>query len=277
MKRCVKKVISVVLSLVIIVLSFSVISFAEEKKLNYVVLGDSIAYGFGVRNSDDACYGRIVANTNGYNYVNYGINGYRTTDLKELIKEENVKNSLADADIISISIGGNDYLQQNLPVLFVDVVSKKFQHINNIEENFRENFAEIIATVKEYNPDVTILVQTLYNPRFDLLRDFYGVAVERINRSIYAYLDNNPNAYEVVDVYSVFTMDHPEYIAIDTVHPSAEGNYKLAELVIEKLAELGMGTDTEPVISVKGIDQVPYYSTVIKFFRNLIAKMISFK
>lgn len=266
-----KKVVSVFLSFVIIALSFSAASYADGEKLNYVVIGDSIALGFGIYNNDEASYGRIVANTNGYNYSNYAINGWRTMDLKEQIKEENVKNDLINADIISLSIGGNDYLQQNLPVLFVDVVSKEFEYIDDIEEIFRENFAEIIATIREYNPDATILVQTLYNPRFDLLRSFYGIAVERINRSIHAYLDENPGAFELVDVYSVFTADHPEYIAVDTVHPSAEGNYKLAELVLEKLVDLGIAEETDMVIEARGIDQIPYLSMVIKFFRDLIA------
>lgn len=270
-----KKAFSVILSLIII-LSASVIIHADDEKLNYVVLGDSIAYGFGIRNSDEACYGRIVANTNGYNYSNYGINGFRTMDLKEQIKEDNIRKDITDADIISLSIGGNDYLQQNLPVLFADVITKKYKYIDDIEEIFRENFAEIIGTIKEYNPDVKILVQTLYNPRFDLLRSFYGIAVERINRSINAYLEENPDAFEVVDVYSVFTKDHPEYIAVDTVHPSAEGNYKLAELVLEKLCEAGLGTETEPVIAVKGIDQIPYLSTIIKYFRDMIAGIFAF-
>lgn len=265
-----RKAVSAILSFVIIVLSLSAISYADAEKLNYVVLGDSIALGFGVYNNDEACYGRIVANTNGYNYSNYAINGWRTMDLKEQIKQENIKNDIINADIISLSIGGNDYLQQNLPVLFIDVVSKEYQYIDDIEKIFRDNFAEIMATIREYNPDATILVQTLYNPRFDLLRSFYGIAVERINRSIYAYLDENPDEFELVDVYSVFTADHPEYIAVDSVHPSAEGNYKLAEMVLEKLVELGIGSETEPVILTRGIDQIPYLSTVIKFFRDLI-------
>lgn len=266
-----KKAVSVVLSALIIVLSFSVVSYADEEKLNYVVLGDSIALGFGIYNNDEACYGRIVANTNGYNYSNYAVNGWRTMDLKEQIKQEEVRNDIEKADIISLSIGGNDYLQQNLPVLFVDVVTKEFHYIDDIEEIFRENFSEIISTIREYNPDAMILVQTLYNPRFDLLRGFYGIAVERINRSIYAYIDENPGEFEIVDVYSVFTADHPEYIAFDTVHPSAEGNYRLAKLVLEKLAELGIAFENDIVIETRGIDQIPYLSTVIKFFRDIIA------
>lgn len=264
-----KRFFAIILSLVMIICSISISAYAQEKKLNYVVLGDSIAYGAGVYNSDEACFGRIVANTNGYNYKNYGINGYRTIDLINLLGTEDVSESVSDADIISLSIGGNDYLQQNLPKLFAMVTVGNYEIIDDIEEIFAENFAQIIGTIKELNPDVTILVQTLYNPRWDLLRDFYDIAVVRINRSILGYLEKNPDAFRVIDVNSVFTADHPEYIAIDTVHPSAVGNQVIAKLVLEELYYLGLGATAEPVIEAVGIDQVPFLSFILKFLRTI--------
>jgi len=266
----VKKFFAVILSMAMIICSISVSAFAEEKKLNYVVLGDSIAYGAGVYNSDEACFGRIVANTNDYNYENFGINGYRTIDLIELLGTDKVSESVEEADIISLSIGGNDYLQQNLPKLFAMVTVGNYEIIDDIEENFAENFDIIISTIKELNPDVTILVQTLYNPRWDLLRNFYDIAVVRINRNILGYLDKKPGAFEIIDVNSVFTADHPEYIAIDTVHPSAVGNQVIARLVLEELYYLGLGQSTEPVIESIGIDQVPFLSFVLEFLRNIL-------
>lgn len=269
-----KRFTSIILSLVMVICALSVSAFAEEKKLNYVVLGDSIAFGAGVYNNNEACYGRIVANTNGYNYENFGINGYRTIDLINLLGTENVSESVANADIISLSIGGNDYLQQNLPKLFAMVTVGDYEIIDDIEENFAENFAVIISTIKELNPDATILVQTLYNPRIDLLRFFYDIAVVRINRNILGYLEKNPGAFEVVDVHSVFTADHPEYIAIDTIHPSAVGNQVIAKLVLQKLSTLKLSNTTEPVIEKIGIDQVPFLSFILKFFRSFLTPVL---
>ena len=40
-----------------------------------------IAQGSGVYNRGDAAYGRIVADTNGYTYVNYGVNGLNGDNL----------------------------------------------------------------------------------------------------------------------------------------------------------------------------------------------------
>ncbi len=271
----VKKCVSVLLSIAMLLSVTIIPSFAKDNKLNYVVLGDSIAYGAGIYNSDEACFGKIVANTNGYNYENFGINGYRTIDLIELLSTDAVAESVKNADIISLSIGGNDYLQQNLPKLFAMVAVGNYEIIDDIEEDFAERFATIIGTIKEYNPDATILVQTLYNPRIDLLRSFYEIAVERVNRNIIGYLDENPNAFELIDVNSVFTADHPEYIAIDTVHPSAVGNQEIARLVLEKLNELGLSDTTEPVIEAIGIDQVPFLSFVLQFIRNMFTPIFA--
>ena len=109
-----KKMISIVLCAVILVTGLSLSAGAEVRQKNLVVLGDSIAWGTGIYNSDEACYGRIVANTNGYNYKNYAFDGCRSWDLLSLLDEKDVKDSIKEADIINISIGGNDFLQQNL-------------------------------------------------------------------------------------------------------------------------------------------------------------------
>ena len=246
-------------------------AFAEDAK-HYVVLGDSIAQGYGVYNRDDAAYGRIVADTNGYTYANYGVNGLRSWDLIELLKRADVAADVAKADIISLSIGGNDYLQQNLPKIFSDVSQGDYKIVNDIQNNFREYFAEIVAMLKAANPEVALFVQTLYNPRYDALRDFYGMAVERINAVITDYLAENPGAFYLVDTVPVME-GHPEYIAADTVHPSAVGNEALARLVLQRLYEEGYGENTEPVINRIGIDEIPFTSYLLKALRDFFTKV----
>ena len=244
-----------------------------EDAPHYVVLGDSIAQGSGVYNRGDAAYGRIVADTNGYTYVNYGVNGLRSWDLIELLGREDVAADVARADIISLSIGGNDYLQQNLPKIFAEVSQGNYKIVNDIQNNFREYFAEIVDLLKTANPGVALFVQTLYNPRFDALRDFYGLATDRINAVITEYLAANPGAFYLVDTIPVME-GHPEYIAVDTVHPSAVGNEALARLVLQRLQEEGYGENTEPVINRRGIDEIPFSSYLLKALRDFFTKVI---
>ena len=78
--KIIKKIISLTLALVLCV-SLCIPAFAEGdgKKINYLVLGDSIANGYGLMNSESAVYGKIVADTNGYSYINESYGGGETT------------------------------------------------------------------------------------------------------------------------------------------------------------------------------------------------------
>ena len=57
-----KKLTALCLCVLMLLGSLSCAVFAEEKEF-YLVLGDSIGYGSGIRNSKEACYGKIVADT----------------------------------------------------------------------------------------------------------------------------------------------------------------------------------------------------------------------
>ena len=62
-----RKIAAVLLCVVMIAASLQCLAFAapqDSGKLNFLVLGDSIAEGFGVENKEDAAYGKIVADTN---------------------------------------------------------------------------------------------------------------------------------------------------------------------------------------------------------------------
>lgn len=268
-----KRILSVLLAAALL-LTCALPALAADGAKHYVVLGDSIAQGYGVYNRDQAAYGRIVADTNGYTYANYGVNGLRSWDLIELLKTEEVAANVAKADIISLSIGGNDYLQQNLPKIFADLAKGDYKIVNDIQNNFREYFAEIVSMLKTANPGAAVFVQTLYNPQYGALRDAYGMATARINEVITDYLAANPGAFYLVDTVPVME-GHPEYIAADTIHPSAVGNEALAKLLLQRLYEEGLGENTEPVINKRGIDEIPFTSYILSALREFFAKIVA--
>lgn len=118
--KMIKKTFCVLLSLL---LCFSAVSiaFAADEPLNYVILGDSIGWGAGVLNSDEAVFGKIVADTNGYNFKNDAVNGYRTGDLLNHLEKANIAEDVKNADIISVSIGGNNFLRGNMKDLIARI------------------------------------------------------------------------------------------------------------------------------------------------------------
>lgn len=254
-----KKILCVVLALLMV---FTVTSFAaedEKETLSYVILGDSIGWGAGVLNSDEAVYGKIVSDTNGYDYKNDAVNGYMTGDLIRHLNKDNIAKDVAAADIISISIGGNNFLRANMRELIAQYQEGDYSQFDAIVENFYKEFDVIINRIKELNPDAVILMQTLYNPGKGMMKDVYSVALAKLNAAYRRYLEENPGVYELLEVGAAFE-GHDEYVAKDNIHPSASGNVTIAKVVLEKLYELGLGENTEPVINHKGIEQTEFFS-----------------
>ena len=267
-----KKYLSFVLA-VLMIFSTLTIAFAEDDEpqepLKYVVLGDSIGYGAGIINHNEACYGRIVANTNGYDYVNYAHNGDKTWDLLSKLDNSHVINDVAQADIISISIGGNNILQGNIPLAALNIIIGNNSYIDSAVDTVRRDLGPIIEKIKAVNEDVLILMQTVYSPS-RLFKSSCDKVMNKLNGCIYDYLEENPGSFEIVDVFSAFS-DPSGLIAMDGIHPSAKGNIVIAETILEKLAELGYGETTEAVILVEPADT---YSFAVYYLKVLFAMLI---
>lgn len=250
----IKKFISLILCALLLGSVMNFTAAAAEEKPFYLVLGDSIAFGSGISNPTQAVYGKIVADTNGYEYVNDAIPGYTTAALYALIQSDTVTEHIKKADIISISIGGNNYLVGNLNQMMVDCLVKHDTAIyDEVAEEYYADLCKIFDHIKGLNPDTVILMQTLYNPQVSYMGEVYRHGVDRINACVRRYDEEYPGVIEIVDVASRLT-DHDTDFAADRVHPSAAGNEKIAVAVLEKLAELGLGDSTGPVINVPGKD-----------------------
>jgi lysophospholipase L1-like esterase len=257
-----KKLTAILLSLVMIFGIFAVNGYAVNEKKFYLVLGDSIAYGSGISNSREACYGKIVADTNGYDYANHSVPGHTTTNLINRLKDETVISDLKKADIISISIGGNDFLMSNLiGLMFDSIVLDDHTEYDKIAEGFYTNLCEIVEIINSHNADAVILMQTLYNPQSGYLRAPYQEGADRINAAIERYNTENPDEIVIVDVGTALGDDMENY-ADDEIHPSAAGNEIIAETVLDKLHELDLGSGSAPVITEEGKDiEIPVIFT----------------
>ena len=260
-----KRAVSLVLSMIIALSLLTTAAYGVlTEKPDYLLMGDSIAEGYGVANPDEASYGAIVANTNGYNYNNIARTA-RTTEglLNQITGNDSARELISEAEIISLSIGGNDYFTDSGVVgiaagLLVGIETSAFKRLT---VQMAENFKKIIAEIKSLNPDVVILMQTVPCSWYGPLGSAYLHGTETVNKMIYSYLEEDPGAYEMVDVAAVIN-NHKEYIALDTVHPNSEGNIAIARAVLEKLKDLGLGTETEPVIIAEGIE----YDYYVKYY-----------
>lgn len=270
-----KKIISIVLS-VVMLLSLCITAFAAEEKLNFLSLGDSIAAGAGLFDADEQVYGAIVSNTNGYNFKNDAISGHTTQNMIKRIHEEKVTEDIKNADIICISIGGNNFLQSNLAELMIDATAKKdYSKFDDIAANLYTDIDTFITYIKGINPDAAILYQTLYNPMYvtKALRDAYQQGADRINATIRQYAEDHSGAYTVVEVAGAFG-DDESLVAIDYIHPNSKGHVVIAREVLKVLKDMGLGTETEP--NFKEIKISTLFDTILFKIRQLLNKIFAF-
>ena len=247
---------SVISILLCITLLFGMLSLnaGAAKQTHYLVLGDSIAYGSGLANPKAAVYGKIVADTNGYAYENDAVPGHTTDDLMRRMEADAVRDEIAGADIINISIGGNNFLRGNLSGLLFDAIVKgEYARLDEIADGFYDDLVKIVDTIRTLNSNAAILLQTLYNPQTGDVGKVYQQGADRLNAKIRDYEKKNPGQILIADVAKALT-DSEHDFAADRIHPSAAGNEKIAKVILQTLFDSGLGSKTEPVIHKKGVD-----------------------
>ena len=190
-----------------------------------------------------------------------------------LTNDEEYINDVKWADIISVSIGGNDFLLDHAALLIVEgIIFNDYSKFDKIGETFYENFSKSMDRIHEINPNAKILVQLLYTSwTFDFARKPYKQAAKRINDAIIKYVEENPQNICVVDTSEVFD-GRRDCISTDTIHPNAQGNIELAKAVQSKLCEIGLANTAELVLLVPGIDR----DYLIEYFGTPLGQIIIF-
>ena len=105
-----KRILSTLLALCLALslLPASALAAGGEQK-SYVALGDSITTGYGLTENETG-FARQVADSNGYTLTNLAQDGATSTDLLEVVKSEANADTLKNADLITVTIGGNDLM-----------------------------------------------------------------------------------------------------------------------------------------------------------------------
>ncbi|MGI6701194.1 MAG: SGNH/GDSL hydrolase family protein [Christensenellales bacterium] len=274
---------------VIVVLSF-ILSGCNTQPLMIVYLGDSIAEAIAGMSplSERQRYGyySIIGIRNEYEFRNRAVSGHQTGDLLRIINQEDTdarmtRTLLKDADIIHISILGNDLLLNDIGRLILDIANDDYSLLNSVLDNARNNFSDIVGVLREYNPDAVIMFQKVYNPVFEVTtlirpavqeelalkgiepseyRELAGDVLDMLNGIIDDYLEDNPGAYYIIDAQAEFDRIYQEdtergraLIFCDDIHPSNEGHAVIADLIQAKLEELNLADKKLAVNNYKKI------------------------
>ncbi len=266
------------------------ISAAEQPK-SMLVLGDSITTGYGLDNYigggtpyNCRSYANIIAEglglEGGKTYINKAVNGDTSTDLLALLPA--LSADLAKAELIIVTVGGNDLLQA-IPVIASAISGKtvtKLEEAVNILlavspekynalaldpafqgkmmavlTKYATNLSSIATGIKAQAPNARVIFLKQYNPMknvsgFTDFANFADTMIGSINNSMDTVC--NTVGFETVDVPSVINANAAGLTNIldYDIHPNAQGHIEIAKMLGSHLGiTLNIPEDTVPSVT----------------------------
>lgn len=235
---------------------------SAEKIKNITLIGDSITEGYGL-SENELNYGDYLAEYFDANVDNFAVSGLTTEGQLEKLNEVEIKDSIKNADIICLSIGGNDLIDIieeafrnngteglfagngndfNISVEFVqNFIMNYSSAFGSASVNAGTNIEEITNKLNELNPNAEIIIQTIYipfessNEKWNLilnpLKTFSSMFIGDIN----SFIKNS--APNIADIYLKFSEKPYLYTNIDKydIHPNYLGHMLIAEEIIQTL------------------------------------------
>lgn len=139
----------------------------ESKELNLVAIGDSLTEGIG-DSTGRGGYVPLVAELleskdeiETVSTSNYGISGNRSDQiLKRIKKDEKLQNDVKKADVIVLTVGGNDLMK----VVRSTLLKIKEDSFIKPQKEYKERIEETFKELRSLNPDAPIYVFGIYNP-----------------------------------------------------------------------------------------------------------------
>ncbi|WP_373233297.1 GDSL-type esterase/lipase family protein [Cohnella sp.] len=215
--------------------------WGSKTELFITSLGDSLTKGTGDA-TGDGYVTRVIADFSValdkpvYLVNNLAINGLRADQLIQRMDESGFRNSIGKADIVLMTIGGNDLFQiaQNGGSMAEggDLSPKLLlERLPEAEPRLKAVFKK----TRELNPTARIIYVGLYNPFYDLPEMRPGSeAVARWNNFAFRLAKEDGNA-TVVPTYDLFEFNIKQYLSSDHFHPNSEGYVRISERIVQAL------------------------------------------
>ncbi|MDF2925717.1 MAG: Lysophospholipase L1-like esterase [Paenibacillaceae bacterium] len=204
-----------------------------DGRLRIVALGDSLTRGTGdsagkgyagyaADNLEDRREGEVEL-------VNYGVDGLTAPRLLTMLEQDNVKQDVLQADIIFVSIGGNDLYLGGQTLLNLNT-----ERVAEQQKAFNGHLSALLTELRRLNGRAPIYALGLYNP-FSTLNS--AAVTNKAVREWNGGAEETASGFSgavVVPTYDLFQLNLEELLHTDHFHPNAEG-YKL---IGERLASL---------------------------------------
>lgn len=139
------------------------------KKLNLVAVGDSLTHGVGDQTHKGGYVWLIKQRLQQDHYqvttANFGKTGDRSDQIQaRIIKQVNIQKTLKKADVITLTVGGNDLmkvLQDNFLLLASNQLDAAMP---KAKKQYQTSLTSLLKTIRTYNSKAPIFLFSIYNP-----------------------------------------------------------------------------------------------------------------
>ncbi|CRK83812.1 SGNH/GDSL hydrolase family protein [Neobacillus massiliamazoniensis] len=208
------------------------------RKLTVVTAGDSLTEGVG----DSTGHGGYIPyiktmlekekGINEVDFYNYGVTGNRTTQLLKRLQSQEMKTALRKADLVILTIGGNDIMK----VVKDHISNLQLSDFTKEKESYIVHLQQIMDAIIAENPQVSIVMIGLYNPFskwFSNIKEMDQI-VSDWNQAGQTVVTSYPNAY-FVDIQDIFQNTNENLLFTDNFHPNDKGYELIAGRLNETL------------------------------------------
>lgn len=194
-----------------------------EDTSSILIMGDSIAFGIG----DEENLGiggryRALLEDEEVELTNIAVPGYETEQLLNLVEMGENNSSISQADLIIISIGGNDLNRLE----YEDSLTMNIVFQEGLKK-YIENLDLLVKEIRGINPDAQLAFIGLYDP--------YGIKEPGQSRLLLEWnyqtrlIVDSDFKFVFVPNYEKFQYHLDEYLSLDEFHPSGAGYEAIAE------------------------------------------------
>lgn len=164
----------------------------------------------------------------------FGVSGNRTNHLLNRLNSEKLMAGIKKADVIIVTIGGNDIMKV-VKDHFFDLDMEDFRRES---EGYQARLNEILRKIKDYNPEAFIFLVGLYNPFTHLIGqiDEFDYILEEWNHLAKSVLKEYNGTYFVA-VDEGFASGGVEFLYEDYFHPNDRGYQYIAEQLYLSIIE----------------------------------------
>ncbi|AST91749.1 SGNH/GDSL hydrolase family protein [Sutcliffiella cohnii] len=209
-----------------------------DRTYSIVFFGDSLTEGIGDRTNNGGYTSYIKEYYEDKLYIdnvketNLGVKGNRTTHLLARLENEEIQSSLQNADVIFITIGGNDLMK----VIRENFLSLTFPLFEKEQQLYGARLTEVLEKTRSINENATIYLIGLFNPFYQFFQeiDEFNQVVTDWNDTSISVL-NQFNDIQFIQVQDIFLQPEEDLLYDDQFHPNENGYRLIGERVIKML------------------------------------------